>query len=230
MRLAVLAAEHAAGTMARAIARGVALARAFRSPAPDRGKRRGRRENWPSPPEPARNSCCAEMQGKRTSATSRLPNLRPPTECHSPIDDQPSPPDDAPPPGRAWNRCQMKFLPVRGSSPWIAIRNRAAPAGHRAFRTGRRQRLHDRLDDFVRGMAGAQRHRPAGIGPHHRAPAWRSPSVGAARRCFWGSRRRSDRQRPSPPRPACWHARSSRNWSTADRSRTDRPRRRCPSW
>ena len=50
--------------------------------------------------------------------------MRPPTECHSPIDDQPSPPDDAPPPGRAWNRCQMKFLPVRGSSPWIAIRNR----------------------------------------------------------------------------------------------------------
>src|SRR5260370_34788905 len=53
-----------------------------------------------------------------------LPNLMPPTECHSPIDDQPSPPDDAPPPGRAWNMCQMKFRPVRGFSPWIAIRKR----------------------------------------------------------------------------------------------------------
>src|SRR6202023_4249652 len=52
-----------------------------------------------------------------------LPNLRPPTECHSPIDDQPPPPDDPPPPGRAWNMCQMKSRPVRGSSPWIAIRN-----------------------------------------------------------------------------------------------------------
>lgn len=41
----------------------------------------------------------------------------------------------------------------------------SAPARHRPFRTGSRHRLDDRLDDFVGGMAGAQRHRPAGIGP-----------------------------------------------------------------
>src|ERR1700742_3345167 len=53
-----------------------------------------------------------------------LPNLMPPAECHSPIDEYPSPPDDAPPPGRAWNRCQMNCRPLRGFSPWIAIRKR----------------------------------------------------------------------------------------------------------
>src|SRR5215471_3827040 len=53
-----------------------------------------------------------------------LPNFRPPAECHSPIDDQPSPSADPPPPGRAWKRCQMNVFPVRGFSPWMAMRNR----------------------------------------------------------------------------------------------------------
>src|SRR3982751_7151725 len=53
-----------------------------------------------------------------------LPNFKPPTLCHSPIDEYPSPPDDAPPPGRAWNMCQMKLRPLRGFSPWMAIRKR----------------------------------------------------------------------------------------------------------
>ena len=79
---------------------------------------------WPSPPESARNSWVRKCSGKRASATSTLPNFRPPTVCHSPIDDQPSPSADAPPPGRAWNRCQIKVFPVRGFSPWIAIRKR----------------------------------------------------------------------------------------------------------
>src|SRR3954453_21307869 len=59
------------------------------------------------------------------------------------------------------------------SGAWILALDRnpepAAPAGHRTLRARRRQRLDDGFDDFVRGMAGAQRHRPAGIGPHHRA-------------------------------------------------------------
>ena len=48
----------------------------------------------------------------------------PPTECHSPPLGHPSPPGDAPPPGRAWKRCQMNFRCVRGSVPAIAMRKR----------------------------------------------------------------------------------------------------------
>src|SRR6185436_133366 len=42
----------------------------------------------------------------------------------------------------------------------------AAPTRHGARWTGRRQRLDDSFNDFVGGMDGAQRHRPARIGPH----------------------------------------------------------------
>ena len=38
----------------------------------------------PSPPDPGRNSCVRKNSGKRTSVTSRLPNLMPPAACHSP--------------------------------------------------------------------------------------------------------------------------------------------------
>ena len=48
----------------------------------------------------------------------------PPAECHSPAPGQPSPAGDAPPPGRAWNRCQMNFRRVRGSVPAMAMRKR----------------------------------------------------------------------------------------------------------
>ena len=48
----------------------------------------------------------------------------PPTECHSPAVGQPAPAADAPPPGRAWKRCQMKRRPLRGSRPAIAKRKR----------------------------------------------------------------------------------------------------------
>src|ERR1700756_577093 len=68
----------------------------------------------PSPPESGKYSCLRKCSGKRASATSTLPNFNPPTAFHSPIDDQPSPFGEAPPPGRAWNRCQMKPRPVLG--------------------------------------------------------------------------------------------------------------------
>ncbi len=45
----------------------------------------------------------------------------------------------------------------------------AAPSGHRALRARRRHCFHDRFDDFIRGMAGAQRHGAARIGPDDRA-------------------------------------------------------------
>ena len=52
---------------------------------------------------------------------------------------------------------------------WILALDRnpeaASPAGHRAFRTRGRHRLDDRLDDLVRGMAGAERYRASRIGP-----------------------------------------------------------------
>src|SRR3984893_13290257 len=40
-----------------------------------------------------------------------------------------------------------------------------APAGHDAIGTGAGERFHDRLHDLVGRMAGAHRHRLAGIGP-----------------------------------------------------------------
>ena len=48
----------------------------------------------------------------------------PPAECHSPIVEYPSPATDPPPPGRAWNMCQMKRRPLRGSVPFSAMRSR----------------------------------------------------------------------------------------------------------
>ena len=111
----------------------------------------------PSPPEPSRNSCLRKRSGKRASSTSMLPNLRPPAECHSPIEDQPSPAIEAPPPGRAWNMCQMKerlraarIVPLDGQA------KAPPPAAHHAVGTDGRHRLDDRLDDLVRRMAGAQ--------------------------------------------------------------------------
>ena len=50
--------------------------------------------------------------------------MSPPAECHSPELCQPSPPEDAPAPGRAWNMCQMKSRPERGSRPLRAMRSR----------------------------------------------------------------------------------------------------------
>src|SRR5439155_1593447 len=85
---------------------------------------------FPSPPEPGRNSWRAKNNGKRTSVTSTLPNLIPPAACPSPAVGQPSPAGEAPPPGRAWNMCQMKGRPVRGSFPWMAMRVRLGKVDH----------------------------------------------------------------------------------------------------
>src|SRR5215470_5870994 len=44
---------------------------------------------------------------------------------------------EAPPPGRAWNRCQMKARPLRGSRPWMAMRKRRPqPAMARSGQAG----------------------------------------------------------------------------------------------
>src|SRR5579864_2195792 len=45
----------------------------------------------------------------------------------------------------------------------------AAPAGHRALRAGRRQRLDDRLDDLLAAMARAQGQWQALVGPDDRS-------------------------------------------------------------
>ena len=62
-----------------------------------------------------------------------LPNFSPPTVCHSPIDDQPSPPGEAPPPGP-----RMKHVPdeVASGARILALDRDAeppAPAGHDAI-------------------------------------------------------------------------------------------------
>ncbi len=44
----------------------------------------------------------------------------------------------------------------------------AAPAGHGAIGTGRRQRLDDRLDDLLAAMVGGERHRRPLVRPDHR--------------------------------------------------------------
>ena len=101
MRLAVLAAEHAAGAVAHAIARGVAERGLF-----------GLQHQIERDAEPAAKLAVAAgvwrgIHAGGNAAESALPRLRccrisdRRPMCHSPIDDQPSPPDDAPPPGRA---------------------------------------------------------------------------------------------------------------------------------
>ena len=66
----------------------------------------------------------------------------PPAACHSPPAGQPSPADEAPPPGRAWNMCQMNERPLRGSVPWIAMRNRRPhPAITRSGHAGASARM-----------------------------------------------------------------------------------------
>src|SRR5439155_15910079 len=66
-----------------------------------------------------------------------------------------------------------KRLASRDVGAWVPALDRdaeaAAPAGHRAVGTGRRQRLDDRLDDLVAAMIRGQRHRRAGVGPDHGA-------------------------------------------------------------
>ncbi len=101
----------------------------------------------------------------------------PPAACHSPAPGQPSPADDAPPPGRAWKKCQMNGRPAGSAVGCGAARvasldrdaEAAAPAGHRALGAGRRQRLDDRLEDLLGAVVGRQRDRRAGIGPDHGA-------------------------------------------------------------
>src|SRR5207253_2413813 len=80
--------------------------------------------NRPSPPESGRNSWRAKKRGKRVSVTSMLPNLMPPAAWPSPAVGHPSPAAEAPPPPRAWNRCQMNGRSVRGLTPWRAMRKR----------------------------------------------------------------------------------------------------------
>ena len=71
-----------------------------------------------------------------------LPNLMPPAACHSPAPGQPSPADEPPPPGRAWNRCQMKGFSVRGSTPCTAMRKRRPqPAMARSGHAGASARM-----------------------------------------------------------------------------------------
>ena len=115
----------------------------------------------PSPPLSGRNSWRLKMQRKAHLGTSMLPNLMPPAACHSPAPGQPSPAGEPPPPGRAWNRCQMNGLPVRGSMPCDGDAEAPAPARHRPLGACRRQRPDDRLDDLLAAVVGAQRHRRA---------------------------------------------------------------------
>src|ERR1700730_9401959 len=72
-------------------------------------------------------------------ATSTEPNLIPPAACPSPAVSQPSPADDAPPPPRAWKRCQMNLRLFRGFVPETAMRKRRdQPASTRSGQLGAR--------------------------------------------------------------------------------------------
>ena len=142
--------------------------------------------------------------GKRTSVTSRLPNLMPPAACHSPAPGQPSPAGEAPPPGRAWNMCQMNGCLRARIRALDGDAEAPPPAGHRAIRAGRRQRLDDRLDDLLRrsGWCTASPARPRS--PTPRCRAWRSPRAGGTCRRSSACADRSGRPAPPPPPSACW--------------------------
>src|SRR5437763_16085339 len=63
----------------------------------------------------------------------------PPAAWPSPAVSQPSPAAVAPPPGRAWNRCQMNGRRVLGLTPLIAMRKRRPqPAIERPGHAGAR--------------------------------------------------------------------------------------------
>src|SRR5262249_37722216 len=62
--------------------------------------------------------------GKRSSVISTLGLRMPPATLISPTFDQPSHPCDAPPPPRAWKKCQINWRPVLGSRPLMANRRR----------------------------------------------------------------------------------------------------------
>ena len=123
----------------------------------------------PSPPLSGRNSWRRKCRGKRTSCTSMLPNLMPPAACHSPAPGQPSPADEPPPPGRAWNRCQMNGLLGARVDALNGHPEATAPARHRPLGACRRKRADDRLDDLLGAVIGAQRHRGTGPRPDNGA-------------------------------------------------------------
>ena len=168
MRLAVLAAEHAAGTVARAIARGVAARGLFDLQHQIEGNAEAAAELAVATGTFA-EFMAAEVQGKarlgdfetaELEAADRVPfaDRRPAVAAG----------------GSPAARPRLEQVPdeiLAGSRVFALDRDpvSAAPSGHRALRTGGRHRFHDRFDDLVGGMAGAQRHRPARIGPDNRA-------------------------------------------------------------
>ena len=133
---AALGLEHSSGAACRPRRRAGRRRRAARRRRrcwrpPARRPRRPSRARAPGPPRIAPVAAAvgpelvaAEEQRKAHLGTSMLPNLMPPAACHSPAAGQPSPAGEAPPPGRAWNRCQMNGRAVRGSMPWSAMRKR----------------------------------------------------------------------------------------------------------
>ena len=128
--------------------------------------------------------------------------------CHSPAPGQPSPAAEPPPPGRAWNKCQMNGLLGARVAALDGDAEAPAPAGHRPLGACRRQRLDDRLDDLLAAVVGAQRHRRARSLATRRCPAWRSARPAGRRRRSSGCRDRSGRPAPPPPPNRCWRRRS----------------------
>ena len=168
MRLAVLAAEQAAGAVLDAVAGGVA----------DRRLRRlddhlelaaGTAAIAPVAAavgaelvaaEEEREAHLVHLDAAELDAAGRLPLA---------AAGQPSPADEAPPPGRAWNRCQMNGRVGARIDALDGDAEAPSPAGHRALRAGGRQRPDDRLDDLLAAVVGAQRDRRAGPRPDDRA-------------------------------------------------------------
>ena len=162
VRRAVLPAQHAGRAVAHAVAGGVRDRRAVGLQPQLQLAAQARRDRCRRP------RCRAGIRAARRTAGSAPPPSR---RCRTsarrpnairPRVDQPSPFDDPPPPGRAWNRCQTKDRPGRRASlPLIAMRKRRPQPPIARSGQALRQRLHHRLDDLVRAVAGAQRHRRA---------------------------------------------------------------------
>ena len=115
---------------------------------------------------------------------------------------------EPPPPGRAWNMCQMKRRPVRGILAGDRHPEAPAPAAHGAVRAGRLQGADDRLDDLVGAMAGAHGHRRALPRPDHGALAGDHLQRAEGAVILRARPGRAGRQTPSRRRCACWGSRN----------------------
>ena len=222
VRLAVVAAGETARAIAHAVAGGVRNARTPRSRS--RVELRARAAAMLSGAAGVGPQLVSdEVQRKARFGDLDAAELDAAAECHSPALGQPSPAGEAPPPGRAWKRCQMNLRRVRRSVPAMAMRKRRThPAMARSGQASASAVTIASTISFAQWLVQSVTGAPSftnttvpGLGEH--------AAGGGTRHRSSGYRHRSDRRAPSRRPTACWHARSSRSWCSADPTPSGRP-------